>query len=63
MSFAPRREPARHGLPLNGARDAQALVAYPRGAAITAARLLADVSQAAEALPVARHVRHACADG
>jgi acyl-CoA synthetase (AMP-forming)/AMP-acid ligase II len=62
MSFAPRREPARQGLPLIGARDAQALVAYRRGAAITAARFLADVSQAAEALPEARHVLNACAD-
>jgi acyl-coenzyme A synthetase/AMP-(fatty) acid ligase len=62
MSFAPRREPVRQGLPLIGARDGQALVAYRGGAAVTAAHFLADVSHAAGALPEAMHVLNACAD-
>jgi acyl-coenzyme A synthetase/AMP-(fatty) acid ligase len=57
---APRSE--ERGFPLIGHADARAIVAWRRGRPMSAARFVADVAVAAQALPASRHVLNFCAD-
>lgn len=61
-SSAPRRAPASQRHRLIAHRSADAVVAYRRGEAVTAARFLREVAATAEALPAARHILNFCAD-
>ena len=62
MSSLPRRSAASARLPLIGHREADAIVAWRRGAPVTAARFLAEVSALAKALPASGHVLNGCGD-
>lgn len=60
-SVAPRRS-ASESIPLAGHADADAVVAWRGGIAITAAQFAHDVRECANALPAASHVLNFCAD-
>jgi acyl-coenzyme A synthetase/AMP-(fatty) acid ligase len=62
MRTGPIPAAAEIGLPLVGHADMRSVAAWRRGEPVSAGRLLADVSRAAQAMPEGGHVLNLCAD-